>query len=153
MMIWSHFSSLGRFDYLIAAVLTAAIPIALAYSIYWFAPWGCDASAWFCLFPLALIGVAPIGAICLPILFRLNRQRREALPDGWLLVVVSVAVISQVAVTGYSLWSLADYMRLIFFYEVLIFPQGLAAGAVTGAVFWSSLFMLNKRRERLIGGD
>jgi hypothetical protein len=148
-MIWSQFCSLSRFDYLIASVLTAAIPIALAYSIYWFAPWACDASAWLCLFPLSLIGVAPIGAICLPILFRLNQQRREVLPDGWLIVVVSVAVISQVAVTGYSLWSLADYMRRIFFYEVLIFPQGLAAGALTGVVFWCSLFMLNRRRARL----
>ena len=148
-MIWSHFSSLSKFDYSIAAVLTAATPIVLAYSIYWFAPWDCEASAWLCLFPLSLIGVAPIAAICLPILFRLNWKRREVIPDGWLPVVVSVAVISQVVVTGYSLWSLADYMSRIFFYEVLIFPQGLAAGALTGAVFWCSLFMLNKRRAKL----
>lgn len=148
-MIWSHFCSLSRIDYLVAAVLTASIPIALAYSIYWVAPWGCDTSAWFCLFPLSLIGVAPIGAICLSILFYLNRQRREALPDGWLPVVVSVATISQVAASGHSLWLLADYMGRIFFYEVLIFPQGLAAGALTGSVFWCSMFMLNRRRARL----
>lgn len=148
LMIWSHFRWLSRFDYLVAAVLTAAIPVALAYSIYGFAPWGCDASAWLCLFPLSLIGVAPIGAFCLPIVFRLNRQKRAALPDGWLPVVVSFAVVSQVGVAGYSLWSLADYMRRIYFYEVLVFPQGLAAGALTGAVFWCVLFVLNRRRAR-----
>ena len=152
-MIWSQFSAFRALDYLVAAILTAAIPIALAYSIYWLAPWGCDASAWLCLFPLSLIGVAPIAALCLPFLFRLNQKRRHALPDGWLLVIVSVAIVSQVAVTGYSLWSLADYMRRIFFYEILIFPQGLAAGALAGAVFWSSLFTLNKRRASLHGRD
>ena len=152
-MIRSKFFLVNALDYLFAAVLTAVVPIALAYSIYWYAPWGCDASAWLCLFPLSIIGVAPIAAICLPILFRLNRQRRHPLPDGWLLVVLSVAIVSQVAVTGYSLWLLADYMRKIFFYEVLIFPQGLAAGAVTGAVFWCALFMLNNRRSRLHLGD
>jgi hypothetical protein len=152
-MIRSQFSSVSALDYLVAAVLTAVVPIALAFSIYWFAPWGCDANAWLCLFPLSLIGVAPVGAIGLPIMFRLNRQRRHPLPDGWLFVVVSFAVASQVAVSVYSLWSLADYMRRIFFYEVLIFPQGLAAGAVTGAVFWSSLFMLDQKRARLQRGD
>ncbi len=152
-MIRSQFLFVNALDYVVAAVLTAVVPIALAYSIYWYAPWGCDASAWLCLFPLSIIGVAPIAATCLPILFRLNQQRRHPLPDGWLLVVLSVAIVSQVAVTGYSLWLLADYMRQIFFYEVLNFPQGLAAGAVTGAVFWCSLFMLNNRRSRLHGGD
>lgn len=152
-MIRSQFFYVSTLDYLVAAVLTVVVPIALAYSIYWYAPWGCDASAWLCLFPFSLTGVAPIAATCLPILFRLNRQRRHPLPDGWLSVVLSVAIVSQVAVTGYSLWLLADYMRRIFFYEVLIFPQGLAAGAVTGAVFWCSLFMLNKRRSRLHRGD
>ena len=147
-MIRSKFSSVSTLDYLVAAVLTAVVPIAFAFSIYWFAPWGCDASEWLCLFPLSLIGVAPIGAICLPIMFRFNRQRRHPLPDGWLPFVFSVAVVSQVAMTVYSLWSLSDYMRRIFFYEVLIFPQGLATGAVVGAVFWSSLFMLDKRRAR-----
>ena len=151
-MIWSQFSSVSKFDYIFAAVLTAVVPIAIAFSIYWFAPWGCDASAWLCLFPLSLIGVAPIGATFLPFLFRFNQKRRNALPNGWLVVIVLVAIVSQIGVSGYSLWSLADYMRRIFFYEVLIFPQGLAAGAVTGAVFWCSLFMLNKRRARLHGG-
>lgn len=147
-MIRSQFCSVGALDYVVAAVLTALGPIAFAFSIYWFAPWGCDANEWLCLFPLSLICVAPIGAICLPIVFRFNRQRRHPLPDGWLPFVVSVAVVSQVAVTVYSLWSLTDYMRRIFFYEVLIFPQGLATGAVVGAVFWSSLFMLDEIRAR-----
>lgn len=148
-MYRSHFSLVSVLDCLVAAFLTAVIPIALAYSIYWFAPWSCDASAWLCLFSLSLIGVAPIGAICLPILFRLNQQRRQTLPDGWLPVVVSVAAVSQVTVTGYSLWLFEDHIRRIFIYEILIFPQGLAAGAITGAVFWCSLAMLNTQRARL----
>jgi hypothetical protein len=97
--------------------------------------------------------VSPIAATCLPILFFFNRQRRHPLPDGCLPVVSSVAIVSQAAVSGYSLWSFADYMRRIYFYEILIFPQGLAAGAVAGAVFWCSLFMLNDRRSRLSRGD
>ena len=152
-MIWSRFFSVSALDYLFAAILTATIPVVFAFSIYWIAPWGCETSAWLCLFPLSVIGVAPIAAICLPFLFRLNRQRRNPLPDGWLPVIVSLAVVSQVGVSGYSLWSLADYMRRIFFYEVLIFPQGLAAGALTGAVFWCVLFMLNKRRAKLRNAD
>ncbi|MDU8946475.1 hypothetical protein [Ovoidimarina sediminis] len=148
-MIWSRFCSVSTFDYLVAAVSTAVISVAIAYSIYLFAPWGCDASAWLCLFRISLLGVAPIGAICLPLLFRLNRQRHRAFPDGWLPFVVSVAIVSQVAVTGYSFWLFEDHIRRIFFYEILIFPQGLAAGAVTGAAFWCSLAILNKRRARL----
>lgn len=152
-MIWSRFCSVNTFDYLVAGASTAVVSIALAYSIYWAAPWGCDASAWLCLFPISLIGVAPIGAVCLPFLFRLNRKRSRPIPDGWLPFIVSVAAVSQLAVTGYSLWIFDDHMRRIFFYEVLIFPHGLAAGALTGAVFWYSLFMLNNRRARLHRGS
>lgn len=148
-MIWSQFSKFNTIDYFIAALSTAVVSVAFAYTIYWFAPWGCDASAWLCLFPLSLIGVAPLGAICLPILFRLNLRRRRPIPDGWLPFISAVAAISQLGVTGYSLWLFDDRMRQIFFYEILIFPQGLAAGAMTGAVFWCSLYFLNNRRARL----
>lgn len=150
-MIWSRFCSVSTLDYLVAAFLTAVVSIATAFSIYWFAPWGCDTSAWLCLFPISLIGVAPIAAICMPILFSLNQRRPRALPDGWLPFVLSSAVVAQLVVTGYSLWLFEEHMRRNFIFEVLILPQGLAAGSLTGAVFWCSLFILNKRRGKLRG--
>ncbi len=150
-MIWSHFRSVSSLDYLIAAFLTAVVSLSIAYSIYLSAPWGCDANAWLCLFPISLIGIAPIAAVCMPILFGFNQRRRRTLPDGLLPFVVLVALVSQTMVTGYSLWHSEEHMRRIFFYEVLIFPQGLAAGALTSAVFWFALFALNRRREKLHG--
>lgn len=147
-MIWSPSSAISGGKYVFAGVLTAAIPVALAFTIYWSAPWACDASAWLCLFPLSLLGVAPVAALCLPIVFYLNRRRPHPLPDGWMPVVLLTGVVSQVLVTGYSLWLLEDYMRRVFFFEALIFPQGFAAGAVTGAVFWWSLALLSSSRTR-----
>lgn len=144
----SRFHGVTGVDLVIAGVLTAAIPVCLAFAIYWLAPWGCDASAWLCLFPLSLLGVAPVAALYLPILFHFNRRLRHPFPDGWLPVIVLTAGVSQLVVTGYSLWTLADYMRRIFLFDALIFPQGLAAGATTGAVFWASLALLCRMRKR-----
>ncbi len=147
-MIWSRSSIVTGSDCVIAGVLTAAVPVGLAFALYWLAPWGCDASAWICLFPLSLLGVAPVAALCLPILFHFNRRRRQPFPDGWLPVILLTGSVSQLLVTGYSLWTLADYMRRIFLYDALIFPQGFAAGATAGAVFWVSLALLGRMRKR-----
>lgn len=130
------------FDYVIAGVLTAVMSVSLAFAFYWLAPWGCDASAWLCLYPLSLLMAAPFAALCLPILLSLNRRRRCPFPDGWLMVIFVTAAMSQLLISGYSLWSLADYLRHNFLFEVLIFPQGLAAGATIGAAFCASLALL-----------
>lgn len=150
-MIWSQIRSASPLDYLIAAFLTAVASLSIAYSIYLAAPWGCDANAWLCLFPISLIGIGPVAAVIMPILFSLNRRRTRALPDGLLPFVVLVGLVSQAVVSGYSLWQSEEHMRRIFFYDVLIFPHGLAAGALAGAVFWCALYILNKRREKLRG--
>src|SRR5512134_3231566 len=104
MMTRSPDGDISTTDYLLAGVLTAVLPVALSFAIYWWAPWGCDASAWLCLFPLSLLGVAPIAALCLPIAFALNRRRHHPLPDGLMPVAVMTGVASQVLVTGYSFW-------------------------------------------------
>lgn len=85
----------------------------------------------------------------MPILFGLNQRRGRALPDGLLPFVVLVALFSQTMVTGYSFWQSEEHIRRIFFYDVLIFPQALAAGALVGTLFWCALYVLDKRREGL----
>lgn len=147
MMARSHFGDITTRNYLLAGFFTAALPISLAFAIYWWAPWGCDASAWLCLFPLALLGVAPIAALCLPFAFFLNRRRNRPFPDGLVAVTSLTGVVSQVLVTAYAFWLLEDYVRRIFFFEALIFPQGFAAGAVTGATFWFSLVLAARREQ------
>lgn len=122
-----------------AGLLTAVVPVMLAFAAYWLAPWGCDANAWLCLLPISLIFVAPVAALCLPLLVVMNRRRPKPFPDGWLPVLSVTGLLAQLAISGASLWLAAPHMRRIFFFDVLIFPQGFVAGAIVGAVFWISL--------------
>lgn len=101
----------------------------MTFAIYCLAPWGCDASAWLCPFPLSSLGAAPVVALCLPILFYVNQRRRHPFPDGWFTVARH-----RVQPLGTRRLYEAD-----FFFEALIFPQGLACGAFTGAIFYASL--------------
>lgn len=130
---------LARRDYLRAGVLTAVVPLALAFGIYWLAPWGCDANAWLCLLPIALAYLALPAALFLPIAVFLNRRRARPWPDGLIPVVLATGLLAQAVVSGTSLWRSDPHMREIFFWDVLIFPQGLAAGAILGLVFRLSL--------------
>ena len=147
MIFWSLSRAPATRDYVRAGILTAVIPVALAFASYWLAPWGCDASAWLCLLPLSLLGVAPIAALCLPLLFYFNRRRLYPLPDGWFSIVLSTGVVAQGLVTGYSLWLAAPHIRRIFLFDVLVFPQGFVAGLIVGAVFWVSLIMFARSRQ------
>lgn len=122
-----------------AGILTAVIPWAIAFAMHWWAPWGCDASAWLCVFPLSLSGIAPIAALCLPLLFFFNQRRRHPFPDGWLSIMVLSGCVSQLLVSAYGLWLVDDHVRRIFFFDVLMFPHGLVAGVLIGAVFRGSL--------------
>lgn len=134
-------------DLVRAGILTAVVPMAMALAIHGLAPWGCDASAWLCLLPLSLLGVAPIAALGLPILIFFNRRRRQPLPDGWLAVSLFTGCVSQVLASAYGFGSAADHMRRIFLFDVLIFPYGLVAGAMVGVVFWVSLVLPEKVRR------
>lgn len=131
--------------YIAAGILTAVIPVALAFAIHRLAPWACDASAWLCLFPLSMLYSAPFAALCLPLLVFVNRRRRNPFPDGWISVVSFTGVVVQVIITGTSLWITRPYIRHHFIFDVLIFPQGFAAGAVIGAVFWVSLAVFESK--------
>jgi len=137
---------LSASDYIIAGILTVVVPVTLAFASYWLAPWGCDANAWLCLLPLSLLGVAPIAALCLPILYFMNRRRVHPLPDGWFSIMLLTGFMAQMLVSGYSLWLFEPHMRRIFFFDILIFPQGFVAGVIVGAVFWISLAVLGKAR-------
>ena len=140
-------SALSTRDYVRAGILTAVIPVALAFAMYWLAPWGCDANAWLCLVSLSMLGTAPIAALCLPVLVFLNRRRSHPFPDGWLSVMALTGCASQLLVTGVSLWALADYLRRIFLLEALIVPYGFVAGAIIGAIFRASLTSPMKSRR------
>lgn len=140
-------SAFSTRDYVRAGILTAVIPVALAFAMYWLAPWGCDANAWPCLVSLSMLGTAPIAALCLPVLFFLNRRRSHPFPDGWLSVVVFTGCASQLLVTVSSVWVLADYVRRTFLLEALIVPYGFVAGAIIGAIFRASLTSPMKLRR------
>ena len=126
-------------DYIRAGILTAIVPVAGAFTSYWLAPWGCDANAWPCVLPLALLVIAPFAALVLPLLTLLNRRRRRPLPDGWISIALLSGVIGQLITSGASLWLNEPHVRRTFFVEVLVIPQGFVAGAIAGAVFWASL--------------
>jgi hypothetical protein len=135
---------LARRHYVWAGILTATIPMLLAYAIYWLAPWGCDANAWLCLLPLSLIVVAPIAALILPFAVFFNRRRRRPLPDGWLPITLSTGVLAQTGISATSLWLYGDYLRHLYLVDVLIFPQAFVAGAMVGTVFSASLSILSR---------
>lgn len=126
-------------DYIRAAILTAVVPVAGAFTSHWIAPWGCDANAWLCVLSLALIVIAPFAALVLPLLTLLNRRRRRPFPDGWISITLLSGVIGQLTTSGVSLWLNEPHVRRTFFVEVLVIPQGFVAGAIAGVVFWVSL--------------
>jgi hypothetical protein len=147
MMIWSPSRVLSARDLVRAGIFTAVIPVALAFTFYWLAPWGCDANAWLCLLPLALIYVSPIAALILPLAFLINRRRQSVIPDGWLSTMILTGIVAQLLVTVTSLWLNEPHIRRIFFFDVLIFPQGFVAGATIGAIFWVSLAAFGKATQ------
>lgn len=133
---------------IVAGIVTALVPSAVALAIHRLAPWGCDASGWLCLFPLALLGVAPVAAVGLPILrFLKQRRRHHAFPDGWLTGTAWTACAAQLLVSTFSLIWADDHMRRLFFWDVLMFPYGLAAGAIAGMIFWGALASMGKARS------
>lgn len=126
-------------DLIRAGILTAVVPMAGAFTSYWLAPWSCDANAWLCVLPLALLSVAPFAALFLPVLLFVNRRRRRPLPDGWVSIFLLSGVFGQLMTSGVSLWLTAPYVRHVSVFEVLFIPQGFVAGAIVGAVFCVSL--------------
>jgi len=135
-------------DYTRAGILTAAIPVLFACATLWFAPWACDAGAWLCLLSLTLIYVSPVAALLLPMAVFLNRRAAYSLPEGFLAVTLLTGFLAQVIVSSFSIWSSEPHMRRIFFVDILIFPQGFAAGVMVGALFWLSLYTLSRRPDR-----
>ncbi len=130
-----------------AGALTGVVLAALAFGSYRLAPWGCDNSAWACLLPISMLGIAPVAAIGLPVALLLNRRRRRPSPDGWLAVIPASGLAAQLLVTGWSLWTLKPYLLRHFLFEALIFPQAFVAGAIAGAVFcaWHRLLRRTPR--------
>ncbi|MEL7172366.1 MAG: hypothetical protein AAFU72_03445 [Pseudomonadota bacterium] len=129
--------------YLIAGVLTAVVPLAVAYIVFYSVPAGCDVNAWLCLFPVSLMYLAPCAAVAIPLLFYIAGIRHIGFV-GWIVLTLLVGSISQMLISGWSLFISAEYMRRIYFYEILIFPQGFAAGALCGAVFGAAMAGLRK---------
>lgn len=130
-------------DYIRAGLVTACVPMALAFTAYWLSPWRCDAVAWLCLSSLSLLIFAPIAALGLPLACFFNRKRRRPIDDGWLSTVLLSGCAAQLIVSGSSLFMLAAYVDWASLYQALIFPEGFVAGALTGAIFrfaliWSS---------------
>ena len=127
-----------------AGILTAAIAAMMGYGIRLLAPSGCDASAWLCLLPLLLWIIGPVAGLCLPILVFFKRRRLPSLPDSFLAVTLLTGCAAQLLASAYGLGSASDHVRRIFFFDVLLFPQGFVAGIMVGAVFCVSLASLRK---------
>lgn len=137
---------------LLAGVATLTVPVVLAFGIYWWAPWGCDASAWLCLFPLALLGIAPLAALCLPVLALVDRRDLRPRPGGWLAVPLATGTVAQLCVSGYGLWQYSAYLRHTAVVDVLFLPQGFAAGVIAGGVFRAALWLAVRGRDRVKRG-
>jgi hypothetical protein len=144
-MMWSSGRDLLVKEYVWIGLLTGIVPSLLAFLSYWLAPWGCDANAWLCLLPLALLVLAPFAALWLPVLFYINQRMRHTVPDGWLPIIFLSGVVSQVMSASYGLWRFQPYLEYVDTHEVLLFPQGFAAGAIIGLVFWVSRASIGSR--------
>lgn len=98
-------------DLVYAGIPALVVPVMMAFAIHRLAPWGCDASAWLCLFPFSLLCAAPIAALFLPALVFLNQRRSHPFFTGWLIPTALTGCASQLLVTAcqpVNLWAGLD---------------------------------------------
>ncbi len=78
-------------------------------------------------------------AVVLTIATLLNRRRSQPMPDGWLVTVLTVGILTQVVLTGaYLIAAGPAYMGALMAQAIFI-PQPFVAGAVAASVFWIAL--------------
>ena len=89
-----------------------------------------------------LLIVVPAGvAILLLIASFLNERSGRRFPDGWLVTIIAVGLLTQVVLVGGYLLALDPAYRGGLLGELLLVPQPFAAGAIAGAVFWVTLHL------------
>jgi hypothetical protein len=129
-----------------SAVVTALLPTAAA--LIWLVLVGCGVwvgqalHGWTCMLPGLMLVVPPVAALLLPMLTILNQRRDRRFPDGWLVTVLAIGLLTQVLFVGAYLFALLGqgYFGLWITVQIISVPQPFIAGAIAAAVYWTTLY-------------
>ncbi len=136
--------------------MTAVLPAAGAFLILWLVPTGCDVRGdaatyrWTCLFPGLLIPVPIIAAPLLLTANLLNNRSGRRVPDGWLVTILAMALLTQVVLISAYLLALDPAYRSMLLAELMLIPQPFVTGAIAGATFWVTLYLRARFGSRLL---
>ena len=129
-----------RFDYVVAALMTAALPTALAGLVIWLAPQGChlsrdpEAYRWACLLPALILTVAPVTAVVLGVATLLSRRLARWIGRSWIATAVLWGILVHLFLIGSLLVRDPGYVS-IFLWDIVLIPQPIVSGALAAGVF------------------
>lgn len=130
-----------------AAVVTAFVPPVAAALLIWLVPETCEVwvsharHRWTCLLPHLILVAPPVMAIVLTIFTIFNQRLDRPFPDGWMVTVLAVGLLTHVLLIGtYLVLALGQgYFGLGITAQLFSIPQPFLAGAIAAAVYWIAL--------------